>query len=100
MLYGSSDAPLECTDAPKAPRRTPCMARYRRSSRERDDTDELPKVRITGRTLREAARLGRYLLPYKFTFALAMAALTVSSLLGLTFPAVAGRLVNGALAPA
>jgi ABC transporter fused permease/ATP-binding protein len=75
------------------------MARYRRS-REPDDTDDLPKVRISGRTLREAARLGRYLLPYKVTFAFAMVALALFSLLGLAFPAVAGRLVNGALTPA
>jgi ATP-binding cassette subfamily B protein len=75
------------------------MARYRRG-RGSDDTDDLPKVRISGRTLREAARLGRYILPYKLTFGFAMVALALSSVFGLALPAVAGRLVNGALAPA
>jgi ABC-type multidrug transport system fused ATPase/permease subunit len=75
------------------------MARHRRY-RNSDDTDDLPKVRISGRSLREAARLGRYLLPYKITFLLALAGLATSSLLALALPAVAGRLVNGALTPA
>ncbi len=75
------------------------MARYRRS-RNHDDTDDLPKVRISGRSLREAGRLGRYLLPYKATFSLAIVALFLSSVMGLSLPAVAGRLINGALAPA
>jgi ATP-binding cassette subfamily B protein len=75
------------------------MARHRRYSRDRDDTDDLPKVRITGRTLRDAARLTRYLLPYRFAFGFALVALVLSSVLGLAFPAVAGRLVNGALRP-
>jgi ATP-binding cassette subfamily B protein len=76
------------------------MARHRRSSRNLDDTDDLPKVRISGRSLREAARLGRYMLPYKLTFLTALAALAISSLLALALPAVAGRLVNSALTPA
>jgi ATP-binding cassette subfamily B protein len=75
------------------------MARHRRYSRDRDDTDDLPKVRITGRTLRDAARLTRYLLPYRFAFGFALVSLVLSSVLGLAFPAVAGRLVNGALQP-
>lgn len=76
------------------------MARHRRASGPPDDNDDLPKVRITRQTLREAARLARFLWPYKGTFVVAMTALTVSSLMGLAFPAVAGKLVNGALAPA
>src|ERR1700723_2363624 len=75
------------------------MARHRRLSRDRDDTDDLPKVRISGKSLRDAARLGRYLLPYKFTLAFALVALALFSVLGLAFPAIAGRLVNGALTP-
>jgi ATP-binding cassette subfamily B protein len=74
------------------------MARHRRSARVHDDTDDLPKVRITGQSLREAARLGRYVLPYKVTFGVALAGLATSSLLALALPALAGRLVNGALA--
>jgi ABC-type multidrug transport system fused ATPase/permease subunit len=76
------------------------MARHRRYSGDSDDTENLPKVRISGRSLREAARLGRYLLPYKATFAIAMTALILFSLLGLAFPAIAGLLVNGAINPA
>jgi ATP-binding cassette subfamily B protein len=74
------------------------MARHRRS-RVLDDTEDLPKVRISGQSLRQAAQLGRYLLPYKVTFIFANAALILSSLMGLAFPAVAGKLINGALAP-
>src|SRR5438309_153002 len=75
------------------------MARHRRH-RAADDTDDLPKVRITGRSLREAARLGGYLLPYKKTLAVAFVALALSSLFGLALPKVAGVLINGALTPA
>jgi ATP-binding cassette subfamily B protein len=75
------------------------MARHRRYSRDRDDTDDLPKVRITRRTLRDAARLTRYLRPYRFALAFALVALVLSSVMGLALPAAAGWLVNGALRP-
>jgi ATP-binding cassette subfamily B protein len=66
-------------------------------ARRNDDEEELPKVPITREGLREAARLFGYLRPYRRKFVAAMIALTVSSLCGLAFPAVTGRLVNGAL---
>jgi ATP-binding cassette subfamily B protein len=70
------------------------MARHSRGSTPADD---VPPVALTGRSLRQAAGLMRYLRPYRIKFAGALAALTVSSILGLAFPYVAGRLVNGAL---
>ena len=56
-----------------------------------------PKVPVNKETLREAARLFGYLLPYKGKFVAAMAALLVSSSLGLTFPFLIGSLFNAAL---
>jgi ATP-binding cassette subfamily B protein len=71
------------------------MARH---SRHDDPTDEdLPPVRITSQGLREAAQLARYLWPYRFKFAAALTALLLSSLLGLAFPAVTGRLIDASL---
>jgi ATP-binding cassette subfamily B protein len=71
------------------------MPRHPRRDGPRDD---LPAVPLTREGLREAARLLRYLWPYRVKFAAAMTALLISSLCGLAFPAVTGRLVNGALA--
>src|SRR4051794_6072100 len=69
------------------------MARHRRSR----DTDDLPTARLTGESLREAARLFAYLLPYRRKFLAAMACLFLSSLMGLAFPYVTGGLVDSAL---
>jgi ATP-binding cassette subfamily B protein len=69
------------------------MARHRHS-----DDEELPRTPVTRKGLREAARLLGYLNPYRRKFAAAMAALFLSSLCGLAFPAITGRLVNGAIA--
>ena len=55
-----------------------------------------PRVRLTRAGLAEAARLFAYLLRYRGRFLAAMVALTASSLLGLTFPYLAGRLVDAA----
>src|SRR5947209_5836677 len=70
------------------------MARHRRS---RDADDDLPAARLTGESLREAARLFAYLLPYRRQFLAAMACLFLSSLMGLAFPYVTGGLVDSAL---
>ena len=56
-----------------------------------------PKVPVNKETLREAARLFGYLLPYKGKFFAAMAALLVSSGLGLVFPFLIGSLFNIAI---
>jgi ABC transporter fused permease/ATP-binding protein len=68
------------------------MARFRPSR----DADEAPPVPLTGEGLREAARLLAYVRPYRGRFAAALTALFLSSLLGLAFPYLAGRLVDAA----
>ncbi len=73
------------------------MARHSRRGRGADD-EESPPVKLTAQTLRDAARLARYLWPYRFKFAAALVFLLVGSLLGLVFPYVTGTLVDGALA--
>jgi len=73
------------------------MARHRRVRRGGDD-EELPAVKFTRQTLREAAQLAAYLLPYRYKFAAALAALFSTSLLALGFPYVAGKLIDVALA--
>jgi ATP-binding cassette subfamily B protein len=71
------------------------MARHR--SRSEHDDDDLPRAKISLRTLREAAHLYRYLLPYWPKFAAALVTLTLGSAFGLVFPYVTGTLVDGAL---
>src|SRR5262249_17054511 len=63
----------------------------------RREDDEPPKAPITRQTLREAARLFRYLWPYRVKFGLALAALFLGALANLTFPSIAGNLVGAAL---
>jgi len=67
------------------------MARFSSS-----DSSKPEPARITRDGIREAARLFAYLLKYRGRFFAAMAALTASSLLGLTFPYLAGRLIDAA----
>ncbi len=55
-----------------------------------------PKVPVNRETLRQAARLFGYLLPYRGKFIAAMGALLVSSSLGLAFPYLIGSLLNAA----
>lgn len=69
------------------------MPRYARASRE-----ETPTPKLSKQSLRQAAELFRYLSPYKTKFALALGALLCSSLLGLVFPFVTGKLIDGAIA--
>ena len=71
------------------------MARFRRDPRDQDD--DLPRPKISRESLREAGRLLVYLRPYWLKFLGAVAALTLSSLLGLAFPFVVGKLVNAGL---
>jgi len=69
------------------------MARYRQS---RDATEDAPPARLTGASLREAATLLKYLLPYRGKFAAAQACLLLSTLSGLAFPYFTGRLIDSA----
>ena len=68
------------------------MARSRRPA----DAADVPPARVTPDGLRAMARLFAYLLPYRAKFAAGMLALAAASGLGLAFPYLAGRLVDGA----
>src|SRR5918994_2221677 len=68
------------------------MARFHPSR----DADDVPTVPLTSEGLREAVRLFAYVRPYRARFAAALAALFLSSLLGLAFPYLTGRLVDAA----
>src|SRR5438445_13115969 len=59
---------------------------------------EETKARINRESLRTAARLFAYLLPYKAIFVAALFALLFSSLLSLAFPYITGMLVDRAIA--
>ncbi len=58
-----------------------------------------PRRRIEPESLRRAARIFRYLLPYRVRFLGAMLALLTSTSLGLSFPYLTGLLLDGALKP-
>lgn len=68
------------------------MARFRGTS----DDPALPPTKLTRAGVREALRLFAYLLKYRLRFTGAIAALFATSLLGLTFPFLAGRLIDAA----
>src|SRR5262245_35121077 len=70
------------------------MARY---SDNRRGTDDLPPAKINRTTLREAADLFRYLLPYKLRFVAALGALFCSSLFALSLPYMVGSLIDVAM---
>ena len=72
------------------------MPRHSRHARH-EETEDLPAVALSGTSLREAGQLVRYLRPYAFKFAAALVALFLSSLCGLAFPYLVGRLVNSAI---
>ena len=63
---------------------------------ETSDPAAPPKVPVNRETLRQAARLFGYLLPYRGKFIAAMAMLLCSSGLGLMFPYLIGGLLNAA----
>ena len=63
------------------------------------DPNAPPKVPVNRETLKQAARLFGYMLPYKGRFFAAMGALLCSSSLGLCFPFLIGSLFNAAIGP-
>ncbi|HVS38798.1 MAG TPA: ABC transporter transmembrane domain-containing protein [Gemmataceae bacterium] len=71
------------------------MARFRRN--DSDQNEDLPRTKITREGLRQAARLLKYVRPYWVKFIGAAVAMTLSSLLGLAFPYIVGKLVNAGL---
>lgn len=56
-----------------------------------------PKVPVNRQTLRQAARLFAYILPYKGRFIAAIVALFAATLLGLGFPYLMGSLIDAAI---
>jgi ABC transporter fused permease/ATP-binding protein len=59
---------------------------------------DVPAARLNRESLRDAAHLFAYLMPYRIRFAAALLALFFSSMLSLSFPYIAGWLVDGAIA--
>ena len=59
--------------------------------------DDSPATPITRQTLRDAIRLLGYLRPYRAEFGIALGCLFVSSLVGLGFPVLAGKLVDAVM---
>src|ERR1035438_9812290 len=70
------------------------MARY---SRNDQAGVELPKAKLDRETLKQALELFRYLRPYRGRFSAAVAALFASSLLSLSFPYLAGSIIDAAM---
>jgi ATP-binding cassette subfamily B protein len=70
------------------------VARY---SRNDQAGVELPKAKLDRESLRQALELFRYLRPYRGRFSAAVAALFISSLLSLSFPFLAGSIIDAAL---
>jgi ATP-binding cassette subfamily B protein len=70
------------------------MARY---SRNDQAGVELPKAKLNRENLKQALELFRYLRPYRRRFSAALAALFFSSLLSLSFPYLAGSIIDAAL---
>ena len=70
------------------------MARY---SRNDQAGIELPKTKLDRETLKQALELFRYLRPYRGRFSAAVAALFATSLLSLSFPYLAGSIIDAAV---
>ncbi len=64
----------------------------------RESSVEAKPAKLSKESLKEAIALFRYILPYRVKFFAALMALLFSSVLGLAFPYVTGRLIDGALA--
>jgi ATP-binding cassette subfamily B protein len=70
------------------------MARY---SRNDQAGVEIPKGKLDRESLKQALDLFRYLRPYRGRFSAALASLFVSSLLSLSFPYLAGSIIDAAM---
>ena len=68
-----------------------------RFSRNDQSGVELPKVKLDRESLRQAIELFRYLRPYRARFCAALTSLFVTSLLSLSFPFLAGSIVDAAV---
>ena len=58
--------------------------------------EELPKVKINSKSLKNASKLLKYIKPYRVKFLAGLFFLFISSLVGLAFPAILGSLLDAA----
>ena len=58
--------------------------------------EELPKVKINSKSLKNASKLLKYIKPYRVKFLAGLFFLFISSLVGLAFPAILGSLIDAA----
>ncbi|HUR44558.1 MAG TPA: ABC transporter transmembrane domain-containing protein [Candidatus Saccharimonadales bacterium] len=70
------------------------MSRYSRNSQA---GVELPKAKLNRESIRQALALFRYLRPYRLRFGAALVSLFTGSLLSLSFPYLAGSIVDAAV---
>ncbi|MDO7876276.1 ABC transporter ATP-binding protein [Hymenobacter sp. ASUV-10] len=70
------------------------MARSGLNTSGNDLTADLPKPKVTKDSLKHGLRIFRYVLPYRGKFILGMVLLVLSSLSTMSFPWIAGKLVN------
>lgn len=71
------------------------MARARLNSGNAQEED-LPKAKINKESIQKVSELLRYLRPYRWKFAIGMIFLFLSSITGLTFPALLGAMIDAA----
>jgi ABC-type multidrug transport system fused ATPase/permease subunit len=70
------------------------MARSGLNTSGNDATADLPKPKVNKESLRRGLRIFRYVLPYRTKFIVGMVLLVLSSLSTMSFPWIAGKLVN------
>ncbi len=70
------------------------MARSGLNTSGSDATADLPKPKVNKESLRRGLRIFRYVLPYRTKFIVGMVLLVLSSLSTMSFPWIAGKLVN------
>jgi len=70
------------------------MARSGFNTSGSDATADLPKPKVNKESLRRGLRIFRYVLPYQGKFTVGMVLLVLSSLSTMSFPWIAGKLVN------
>ena len=70
------------------------MARSGLNTSGNDATADLPKPKVNKESLRRGLRIFRYVLPYRSKFIVGMVLLVLSSISTMSFPWIAGKLVN------
>jgi len=70
------------------------MARSGLNTSGSDATADLPKPKVNKESLQRSLRIFRYVLPYRAKFIVGMVLLVLSSLSTMSFPWIAGKLVN------